>query len=164
MRDEVVYSGSKDYVQTFIERELEGMEANKDKYFHVEVGKFVEYIDKDGNKTGNGEVKITFDTPILNLTGHEATEEQKADGVVEPSVEDKKRIRELLTFQRIPTSAELNDRAYELAIIADKYQYIYAMIDGAPYMMPALYEALMRNVIHPVFSFSETHHIGWVKA
>jgi hypothetical protein len=51
---------------------------------------------------------------ILNLTQHTATQEQKAQLVVEPRM-CKDKIRELLTFEEIPSKEEIEARASELA-------------------------------------------------
>lgn len=103
---------------------------------------------------------------ILNLTQHNATPEQKAQLVVEPRM-TKEKIRELLTFEEIPTKEEIEARAKELARIAVSEASMYAgdtdneiwitrvMIGGAPYLMGALEKALRECGFTPVYAFSK---------
>jgi len=103
---------------------------------------------------------------ILNLTQHNATPEQKAQLVVEPRM-CKDKIRELLTFEEIPTREEIEARAKELARIATSEASMYAgdtdneiwitrvMIGGAPYLMGALEKALRECGFTPVYAFSK---------
>ena len=107
---------------------------------------------------------------ILNLTQHAATPEQKAQLVVEPRM-TKEKIRELLTFEEIPTKEEIEARASELARIAASEASFYAgetdnriwvtrvMIGGAPYLMGALEKALRECGFTPVYAFSKRESI-----
>jgi len=92
---------------------------------------------------------------ILNLTQHEVTEEQKKAGVRE--VVSKARVRQLLTFEEIPSKKELRKRARELAWIAEAYnaECDRVMIGGAPYLMPFLERAIKRVGMTPVYAFSK---------
>ena len=119
---------------------------------------------------------------ILNLTQHVATPEQVLAGVVEPK--NKEAVQALLTFERLPTLPEVQERAAKLAAIAASYDCAGVMIGGAPYLMAPLELAL-----HDVgcggkvlYSFSERvsveqsqpdgsvrkvqtfRHAGWVEA
>ena len=89
---------------------------------------------------------------ILNLTQHQATPEQLAAGVVEPA--DKKQVVDLLTFDSIPTPAEMRDRAAKLAAIAAEAGVEAAMIGGAPFFMAPLERALLEAGVEPVYAFS----------
>jgi len=108
---------------------------------------------------------------ILNLTQHQATPAQLKAGVFEPDPDTKQRIRQLLIFSSLPTKAEIEKRARELASIADwelsslytswdsQAQHSscrggYAMIGGAPYLMSALEKALKARGIQPLYAFS----------
>ena len=103
---------------------------------------------------------------ILNLTQHTATQEQKAQLVVEPRM-CKDKIRELLTFEEIPSKEEIEARASELAEIAvseanhyagetdNKIWITRAMIGGAPFLMGALENALRECGFTPVYAFSK---------
>ena len=103
---------------------------------------------------------------ILNLTQHVATDEQKAQLVVEPRM-CKAKIQKLLTFEEIPTKEEIEARAKELAKIASSDASFYAgdtdneiwitrvMIGGAPYLMGALERALREYGFTPVYAFSK---------
>lgn len=110
---------------------------------------------------------------ILNLTQHTATQEQKAQLVVEPRM-CKDKIRELLTFEEIPTKEEIEARASELAEIAASEASHYAgdtdnmiwitrvMIGGAPYLMGALEKAILECPdwgFRPVYAFSKRESI-----
>lgn len=53
---------------------------------------------------------------ILNLTQHTASEEQKNAGVIEPT--NKEKVKELLTFNELPTQSEITARAAALTAIA----------------------------------------------
>ena len=103
---------------------------------------------------------------ILNLTQHVATDEQKAQLVVEPRM-TKEKIKKLLTFEEIPTKEEIESRATKLAEIAVSEASMYAgdtdneiwitrvMIGGAPYLMGALEKALRECGFTPVYAFSK---------
>lgn len=107
---------------------------------------------------------------ILNLTQHNATPEQVAQGVVEPSPTNKARIIELLTFDDIPDYAQIAERARELGkIVWDEFGIMddndaqsddkpdcLAMIGGAPYLMPELHFVLATEFYTtPLFAFSK---------
>jgi hypothetical protein len=89
---------------------------------------------------------------ILNLTQHAATAEQVEAGVVEP--EEKGAVQAALTFDAIPTTSEMADRAAFLARIAVDSGCKRAMIGGAPFFMAPLERALLAAGITPVYAFS----------
>ena len=89
---------------------------------------------------------------ILNLTQHEATEQQVEAGVVEPA--NKKAVQALLTFDEIPASEDIHERARALAIIARDSGCSTAMIGGAPYLMGALEKHLHWRFVQAVYAFS----------
>lgn len=99
---------------------------------------------------------------MLNLTQHDATPEQLAAGVVEPSGPTKAAIRELLTFPAvdsdsldgIPTAADIESAAEVLAIRAEEEGATKVMIGGAPYLMAPLQRALLSAGIIPYYAFS----------
>lgn len=107
---------------------------------------------------------------ILNLTQHHATPEQEAVGVVEPRMA-KEKIQKLLTFENVPTSEEIDDRARELAEIASEEASMWqgdseneifithVMIGGAPYLMSALERALPEEGYHAVYAFSKRESV-----
>ena len=66
---------------------------------------------------------------ILNLTRHATTLEQRAQGVLEPSPQDKADIKRLLTFEGCPSEEFLRRRAMILAVIADSYDGGYVLIE-----------------------------------
>jgi len=95
---------------------------------------------------------------ILNFTQHDATPEQLSSGVVDPDAQDKQRIRELLTFEQIPTQSELRQRATDCAVLASvllkKYECDGVLLGGAPYFMPHLESALRSFGVPFCYAFS----------
>lgn len=116
---------------------------------------------------------------IINLTQHPASEDQVAAGVI--GVSNVEALKNLLTFNTLPTKAEINEVAAKLAVMAKESGCSKAMIGGAPYLMGPLESALKSVGITPLYSFSERvsiektvngeviktssfKHIGWVEA
>ena len=93
-------------------------------------------------------------TTILNLTQHAATNDQLLAGVVDVQPEDKAALSAALTFNSLPTKAELEAHAKSVADLAVKYGAPAAMIGGAPYFMGALEWALMEVGVKPMYAFS----------
>ena len=92
---------------------------------------------------------------MINLTQHYATLEQILAGVVEPTPAAKKEIQSLLTFNRIDETNTVASRADAIAKIAKEHGVTSAMIGGAPYLMPALEQALLNLDIKPYYAFTE---------
>jgi len=117
---------------------------------------------------------------ILNLTQHPASPEQVQAGVVEP--EDKTKVRELLTFNEIPSRNEIIETAEVLADLAKDHGAEAAMIGGALFLMAPLAQALRDRGVTPLFAFTKRavkevalpdgtvekkavfRHEGWVEA
>jgi len=101
---------------------------------------------------------------ILNLTQHAATPEQIAFGVVEPT--DKQHIQMLLTFNELPTTVELDTRAFALASAAsdDPGFEGVVMIGGAPYFMATLEHMFRAFGIRALHAFSRRESIDEVQA
>ena len=100
---------------------------------------------------------------VLNLTQHNATEDQEKAGVINLSdPNDKAKLGALLTFEELPMRREINDRAKaiaQLAIQQSEYppkaaRFKFAMIGGAPYLMAPLEQALKDIGITPLYAFS----------
>jgi phosphotransacetylase len=95
---------------------------------------------------------------ILNFTQHDATPEQLAAGVVEPYADNKERIRQLLTFNELPTQAQLRERATDCAVLASvlvrKYGCDAVLIGGAPFFMSHLESALRLFRVRFCYAFS----------
>lgn len=115
---------------------------------------------------------------ILNLTQHLALDTQVQEGVYEPS--DKKKIKELLTFEGCPHKEDIQKRAKALADVAVSEGAEAAMIGGAPYLMGTLETALKAAGVQPLYSYSlrdveeivvdgatikkQIHrHLGWIE-
>lgn len=104
---------------------------------------------------------------IINLTQHPATPEQKLQGLVDLQGNELILLKDLLTFDEIPTPNEIADRARlisNLAISNNLGSYIEsdedplflrAMIGGAPFLMSALESALRAINVSPVYAFSK---------
>lgn len=91
---------------------------------------------------------------ILNLTQHSATKDQIEAGVVELQQEEKKVLADLLTFEEIPTSAEMESRARKIVVFVDD-DIDAVMIGGAPYFMPPLQKALQKACLKVLYAFSK---------
>ena len=97
---------------------------------------------------------------ILNLTQHQATTEQQAQGVVDLPDSQRKELQKLLTIEALPDKGEIDNRAEEIASMAIAFDMerdqgpISAMIGGAPFLMGALEWALDRVSIQPLYAFS----------
>jgi predicted Fe-S protein YdhL (DUF1289 family) len=101
---------------------------------------------------------------IVNLTQHPATPEQRAAGVVDLEGPELTQLKSELTFDELPTEAEIISRAKSItrlacAAIGDEDIYeitpAQAMIGGALWLMPALATELMDHEIEPVFAFTK---------
>lgn len=122
-----------------------------------------------------------MNTRILNLTQHDATPEQKLAGVTCGDVTDASvaEFRELLTFDTLPTLAEVRERARQIAEYASKTSTLvdyggdsgyvvneplrFAMIGGAPFLMAPLEEELRRVGITPLYAFSTRESVEQVQ-
>ena len=93
--------------------------------------------------------------PVFNLTQHDPTPSQEADGVCPRPPELKALISELLTVRGIPTKDQLVEKADALADLAKASGCDHAMIGGAGPLMRLLVQALLRRGIVPLESFSE---------
>lgn len=101
---------------------------------------------------------------IINLTQHAASPEQREAGVVDLPEQQREALHEALTFESVPTSMELDDRAdwvSELAVFnglgGDEEDPIptAAMIGGAPFFMSRLEASLLGKGITPLYAFSK---------
>jgi len=93
---------------------------------------------------------------VINMTQHNPTPEQAEVGVYNPA--EWERVKELLTFDELPSREEVFVRARQLTEIAlqesQKTGATEVMIGGAPFFMPPLYYALLNKGLTPVFAFS----------
>lgn len=126
---------------------------------------------------------------VINLTQHGATPDQKQVGVVDLPDDLRQDLRNLLTFEEVPSVQEIISRAEKLAHLAGVALTLAgvpfggsAMIGGAPYLMGPLALALKRRGIEPLYAFSTREsveeaspdgtvhkrtvfrHAGWVPA
>ena len=101
---------------------------------------------------------------IINLTQHQATEEQKTQGVFD--LEDTRELKALLTFNDIPDDTEMRERASRIAEIAKSHfdeNGGRAMIGGAPFFMSVLENALLDADIYPLYAFSKREVVETTK-
>ncbi|WP_138381161.1 hypothetical protein [Luteithermobacter gelatinilyticus] len=113
----------------------------------------------------------TRQNAVLNLTQHQVTDDQRNGEIPVIEIYDPvgsgsglgtglgKQVVNLLTFTAIPSKRELKDRARELADIAAGQGCAYAMIGGAPYLMPHLEKALKLRGIKPLYAFSRRESV-----
>ena len=92
---------------------------------------------------------------IINLTQHPASSEQIEAGVVDIGGEDRQLLRDLLTFEAIPSPDNIDDRAFELTALAVRLGATHAMIGGAPYLMSTLEAHLSEQNIQPLYAFTQ---------
>ena len=94
---------------------------------------------------------------IINLTQHNATQDQLNAGVFEPNAVDKAEIVSLLTFDDIPTNSEMMDKASRIVEIVCQYDNAeMGMLGGAPFFMSYLEAALAIDAgIKPIYAFSK---------
>jgi len=100
---------------------------------------------------------------ILNLTQHKATPEQVAAGVVDLADNKRTILTGWLTFNNLPSADVISDVAETIAqaCCGDSLtfgdmaeEYGYAMIGGAPFLMSALENALIKRGVTPLYAFS----------
>ena len=98
-------------------------------------------------------------TMILNLTQHRATKEQLEAGVVDLDENRFAALKRLLTFEVLPTAAEIDSRAKAIVALAaegsaDPWLDFNVMIGGAPFLMTALEYYFHRRGVQALYAFS----------
>lgn len=96
---------------------------------------------------------------IYNLTQHKSTPEQVAQGVKDLEPQAASVVRELLTFEDIPSKEEMDDRAKRIARLAADVKAEAVMIGGAPYFMSSLEGALKEAGIKAFYAFSRRESV-----
>lgn len=86
---------------------------------------------------------------VFNLTQHDSPE------CVQRSAEQTTIIRDLITFDGIPSVAEMQERADALAALAADTGASTAMVGGAPFFGSILEATLVAAGIEPVYAFSK---------
>ena len=94
-------------------------------------------------------------TFILNLTQHASTKEQVSYGVVDLEGSDLALLKSLLTFEDLPSKAEIRDRAEKIAALAADHKAKVTMIGGAGYLLPRLTAELQANGVTVVQAFTK---------
>lgn len=98
---------------------------------------------------------------IINLTQHPATPEQLAAGVfdVPAAFGERERLVALLTFEDLPSSEFVRQRAEGVATYPERHGAEVAMIGGAPFLMAPLEKALRERGIRAVYAFSRRESV-----
>ena len=119
---------------------------------------------------------------IINLTQHVSTVEQLQAGVIDLPGDQRTKLIGLLTFEEIPTPADLQNRAKGIVDLLEQLDQMptRALIGGAPFFMGHLEEELRNAFVIPTYAFSKRvatevtqpdgsvvktaifHHIGFV--
>lgn len=102
------------------------------------------------------EIVVSYDQEqevVVNLTQHNATEEQQAQGIVD--VSNVQELRYALTFVGMPTKENIVNRAAVIVQIAKANGAKKAMIGGAPYLMTELERQLVSAGIVPCYAVSD---------
>jgi hypothetical protein len=108
---------------------------------------------------------------ILNFTQHKATPEQVEAGVVDLNEGLRERLCDLLTFEDIPSSEELESRVDSLVQLAldvieskarEGITCLSVMLGGAPFLMPPLQKALAWKSVGVVYAFSKRESVETV--
>lgn len=96
---------------------------------------------------------------IINLTQHFATPEQKEAGVVDLPDKMRQRAIAAMTFDDLPTEADVVKAADELTAIAREackaHDTHHVMIGGATYLMNSLHCILLVHDMTPLYAFSK---------
>ena len=100
---------------------------------------------------------------IVNLTQHAASAEQIQAGVIDMVGKDLESLKALLTFEELPSAAEIDRRAQEITRLAKDALFGQperkAMIGGALWLMAPLTFYLKAAGINPVFAFSKRESV-----
>ena len=100
---------------------------------------------------------------IVNLTQHASSAEQIEAGVIDMVGKDLESLKALLTFEELPSAAEIDRRAREITRLAKDALFGQperkAMIGGALWLMAPLTFYLKAAGINPVFAFSKRESV-----
>ncbi len=91
---------------------------------------------------------------IVNLTQHQATQDQLENGVVELDPTAKEWLTSMLTFDKLPMVEDIEYRASAIARNTRMLGYDKAMIGGALWLMSSLEKHLKINNVQPLYAFS----------
>jgi len=102
---------------------------------------------------------------IINLTQHPATPEQIAGGVFDLQGRGLEALKALLTFDTLPTTAEVATRAEAIAVLslASEWETSHAMVGGAPFLMAPLAAALAARGTRALYAFSVRESVETVQ-
>jgi len=93
---------------------------------------------------------------FINMTQHEPTPQQLEAGVI---TVDHSSVKAMLTFQGLPSAAQVRERAQALAAWAVSHGAGSAMVGGAPWLMGPLERALMAKGVTPMYAFSNRQSV-----
>lgn len=96
---------------------------------------------------------------ILNLTMHQATQDQVNAGVFNVPEDFAQRLYALLQVDELPSAQQLINRAKYLNEfvfeMAKTHDFKQVMIGGAPFLMPILGKTLKESGFEPVYAFTK---------
>src|SRR5690606_10054774 len=100
---------------------------------------------------------------VLNLTQHRSTDEQREAGVFDLHPQHQEKLRDLLTFNSLPSAEDIVDAA-EIAAdlaadVASAAGCRHVMIGGAPFLMSPLERALKERGLIPLYAFSRRESV-----
>ena len=103
---------------------------------------------------------------ILNLTQHPATDIQKVQGVIDLPEALSKQVRDLLTFDDIPSDVEMIQRAKDIVKLVERnfFDEDEVLLGGAPFFMPVLDTAFKNNGYQCLYAFSRRESVEEVMA
>lgn len=112
---------------------------------------------------------------IINLTQHKATQEQIEQGVFDMPEKYQEWLKDILTFESLPTKEEMDDRAHDLAMSAAMFDMLeddleaeekgcelyptHALVGGAPFFMSTLEKHLYAHGLIPLYAFSQRQSV-----
>lgn len=109
--------------------------------------------------------------PVLNFTQHRCTLDQLNAGIVDCPDPQYDKLRQLLTFDELPTHPEVWQRACQIADLFESVAVdlgfdfsteessLHAMIGGAPFLMSSLEAALEDRNITSYYAFSKRESV-----
>lgn len=109
--------------------------------------------------------------PVLNFTQHRCTQDQLDAGILDCPDPQHDRLKQLLTFDELPTAPEVWQRACQIANLFEQvavdlgFDYatdetsLHAMIGGAPFLMADLEDAFHESGVLTYYAFSKRESV-----
>lgn len=109
--------------------------------------------------------------PVLNFTQHRCTQDQLDAGILDCPDPYYDKLKQLLTFDELPTAPEVWQRACQIADLFEQvavdlgFDYatdeasLHAMIGGAPFLMADLEDAFNESGVLTCYAFSKRESV-----